>query len=373
MNQSHARSSNSSEIHIVGAGPAGAILALRAHQRGLTPHLYDPKGIAPWPATYGIIDSPDLPQWALPFFGPAQSLTAHAETKHELPFKYRMLNNESLAEAAAEVSVIHEQSVDPADLAVQLHQRTIDCRGAITQNALWQVAVGFVLPAQHEPLFMDWRPIGELPSFLYVQPHPFGTLFEETILATAQDMNDPFARADLFARLETQLQSRLSTLLPCPTTPPLATEHVCIPMGTVGVTHPNVINFGARSGFINPATGYSVASSSMEVDRCLDAWEQGKHFRIPASGRLAHVLRNVGGELIARADHETLRNFFRCFFLLPPERQLAYLQADDGLAVARSMWALRKQTGYRHAFLRPLWRRPLRVIYPALRRSFPQA
>lgn len=353
------------ELHIVGAGPAGVLLALRAAQRGFQVHLYDPAGLQVWDATYGIIDSATIPAWCSPYCTAPFAISAMGSS---LLFDYQMLDNAALVSACRQVVEVHRMEVDPVALSQRLGQRVVDCRGALTDGALWQVAVGYVLDCDHDPVFMDWAPTGEQPTFLYVQPHRRGTLFEETLLVTGQDMRSPTIREELFASLERQLSVRLAMLGIEPSAADIVeVERVCIPMGTCARPIGRVIPFGARAGFIHPATGYSLGMAMAKADDCLDAVLGGRAFSRSLNARVAFRLRKLGGLLIARADAETLRDFFQHFFALPVDRQVAYLQGDDGVAVARTMWALRSHTGLRHGFLRPLWRNPWRLLRASLR------
>lgn len=290
------------------------------------------------------------------------------------------------------------------DLPHPARALVVDCRGAVLDGSeLWQLAVGYVITTRDaeaaglEPTFMDWSdpphhppsapgvpPIPaaqrEPASFLYVQPLSDGWLLEETVLATAA----PTAgrREEICRILEQRLQRALATR-GLPDTPlhpgVLHREVVAIPMGTragsfrrptvsYGVT---IYRFGARGGLIHPATGYSVGAAMGAVDCLLDAIASNGVGACAGSRRqlisseVAFFLRRVGAQLIARASQETLRSFFAGFFDLPESRQLGYLSGDSGLGVLAAMWALRRPTGLRHPFLRPLWRRPLSVAVAA--------
>lgn len=170
-------------------------------------------------------------------------------------------------------------------------------------------------------------------------------------------------------------------------------------------TPPLTLCFGAAGGLINPATGYSVSAAMNLADSFLDciAEHVGANANTPlqrsvpesptsattgtspdrlhrhssltpftasvftarwvANAELARWLRRVGAELICRADHATLESFFRAFFALPAHQQSSYLTGHNGIAVARAMWAMRRVTGLRHPFLRPLWTQPLNVLW----------
>ena len=107
-----ARGAGPRRINVIGLGPAGAILALRAAERGWQVHGYDP-GSRPeaagadawpaWPATYGAF-APEIPDWAGSIFSPAESIrvTPTPGSTTPLGFCYRMMSKDGLRTAAAE-------------------------------------------------------------------------------------------------------------------------------------------------------------------------------------------------------------------------------------------------------------------------------
>lgn len=381
------------DLLIRGAGPAGAVLAVRARARGWRVTLVDPRipkvgELPPWKATYGALD-PELPAWALEFFGPPVQMNSITVSQRVAPFSYRMLSPELLRSAVQQSGA--ELTPSPGPELERSACCVVDCTGApVNDGVLWQVAVGLVIPfsffddatSTPAPVFMDWSQArGPQPSFLYIQHVEDGVLFEETILATHESPQH------MHSELENRLRRRLSAQYPrladlLESGPELRRELVAIPMGTrrrpfhatasvdpTGSEHTPLAYFGASGGLIHPATGYSVGSACAMADRFLDAlvarsglvasdWTRKEK----ANAELAHALRRLGAELITRADGETLRSFFDAFFALSPAQQLAYLTGHDGMAVARTMWALRTHTGFRHPFLMPLWETPRQVL-----------
>lgn len=107
-----ARGAGPRRINIIGLGPAGAILALRAAERGWQVHGYDP-GSRPgaagadawpaWPATYGAF-APEIPDWADELFSPAEAIrvTSTPGSTKQLGFSYRMMAKGALRAGAAE-------------------------------------------------------------------------------------------------------------------------------------------------------------------------------------------------------------------------------------------------------------------------------
>lgn len=353
------------QLVLKGFGPAAALLAIRAVQRGFSIVAYDPSftvgSPTPFPGTYGVF-TPQIPSWADPLFGPPTPLGIAAGSpprQRVLGFTNRMLDQEAVVETLDRygVQIIPEALPDGMS--------AIDCTGAPrTDVALWQLAVGWFFPfdnfdfAPTHPkangVLMDWA-VPDLkdpsapPSFFYAQRTSEGWLFEETILATHCNA-DPASQQELFTLLRERLAQRCSWKR-LTEEQVIREEQVSIPMGTRR-RHKGK-KFGAAAGFINPATGYSLGHALEAVDEFLDDR--------PLGGWAAYTLRQIGGELIARADGETLQDFFGHFFALDTRRQLAYLTGRDGLAVARTMWALRKGAGLRHKFLRPLFCQPWSV------------
>ena len=418
-----ARGAGPRRINVIGLGPAGAILALRAAERGWQVHGYDP-GSRPgaagadawpaWPATYGAF-APEVPAWADELFSPAEAIrvTPTPGSTKQLGFRYRMMAKDALRAGAAEAvryagGSLHAEAMTEEQFA-DLPGLTVDCRGAATGGALWQIAVGYVLrpvpgsvatlsEALITPTLMDWtaspaaEPRGANPSFLYVQRLPEGWLAEETILASTSRPTD----AD-FALLRARLEARLASLQGEGWREEMEgvdEELVAIPMGTTAAGS-GELAFGARDGFIHPATGYSVGTALQEVDGFLDrvgaTQARSKHTGLGHSGvkrtglgrsganlmglarranvTLARALRRIGSLLVAEADTEDVQSFFAAFFSLSTADQLAYLSGRSGLRTARTMWRLRKNTGWVHPVLLPLYRRPWRYLRFGLQRN----
>lgn len=394
-------------IHVAGLGPAGAAFALRAISRGHFVTATEPRWPElSWPATYGVIET-EVPHWADEWFHAPHEVTVRTASTRTLPYRYRMMNKPAFLHAlhrAVTSGALRVSQPAPTSSRSSANEEPHDADVVIvahgaahTDRALWQVAVGYVfsLPATSssldsdalevpdrgatgitpKPRFMDWaEPDHDQafpPSFLYIQPVDEGILIEETVLAT--HANPAEILDELQRRLEGRLKQnefaeffRASTLL--------RTETVAIPMGTRAKAWYRTrgdIHFGASGGLIHPATGYSVGASLQAVDGVLNELEglnatKGQNRLNPRNSELAYVLRQLGAELISRADQRTLADFFECFFRLPEGAQLAYLTGHDGVEVMKTMWRLKQETGLRHPFLRPLWKTP-RSVFRALK------
>ncbi|WP_290183400.1 lycopene cyclase family protein [Corynebacterium auriscanis] len=339
-----------------------------------------------------------------------------AFTERTLPYRYRMMDNprmlSALREAAAAGQLIIHSNAPTLTSGAQPEAIVAAHGAAHTDVALWQIAVGYVYqhsaepgtpPSAPQPRFMDWtQPATNAdfpPSFVYIQPVDDGILIEETVLTTHRKPTE------LLAALRNRLDNRLTdpelhTFVE--SSPRVRIEEVAIPMATrarawyrprktplgriqshrrshresAHKNTPITIYFGARGGLIHPATGYSVGASLQAVDQVLDQLE-GKTARSSLVAQrlhaeLAFVLRQIGGELIARADQYVLADFFDCFFKMPQTTQLAYLTGHNGVEVMKAMWSLRKETGLRHPFLQPLWKNP-RSVYRAVKQRMAHA
>lgn len=391
-------------IHVEGLGPAGTAFALRALARGHRVTAAEPKWPdLTWPATYGVIET-DVPTWADTWFNPPHHVTVRTPHPRVLPYRYRMMDKSAMLGDL--LSAVHDGRLTISTHSTQDMRADviISAHGAPSPDlALQQLAVGYVFApcgghsSSHtdahlfppvtspgstpQPCFMDWTPTadgeGFPPSFLYIQPVEDGLLIEETVLTTHADADSHIP--ELTRRLDRRLQTpELRDFAASATF--VRRETVAIPMGTrqrpwhfPGHTERGAKQyfFGASGGLIHPATGYSVGASLNAVDDILNALESTRSLRHRAVAfiqrELAYLLRQVGGELIARADHRTLLDFFDCFFRMPAKRQLAYLTGHNGVEVMKTMWALRQLTGFRHPFLQPLWKNP-RDLYRAIRR-----
>lgn len=241
-----ARGAGPRQINIIGLGPAGAILALRAAERGWQVHGYDP-GSRPdaagadawpaWPATYGAF-APEVPDWADELFSPAEAIrvTPTPGSTKQLGFRYRMMAKGALRAGAAEAvryagGSLHAEAMTEEQFA-DLPGLTVDCRGAATGGALWQIAVGYVLrpvpgsgatlsEALITPTLMDWT---ASPRQNPVAPNP------------ASSMSSASPKAGWRKRRSWQ----------APPAPPTLTSPCCAPGSTLGLLASRA-RAGARS------------------------------------------------------------------------------------------------------------------------------
>lgn len=368
-------------IAVVGLGPAGAFLALRASRRGWTVDAYDPACVAGgdhgeavslprWRNTYAItLDS--LPLWAqdlIPLSASSDELRAHTPEPRSLGYgRYGVIDCPALQDRIAESLTgvtLHRRRVDrltARDLGVDA---VVDCRGiADRPGSIRQVAYGVFLPHREIDVtggsaeFMDWRPSPTASqsscvdsSFLYVVDTGDSVLVEETVLATRTSTR--VLLPELQARLRGRIGGAMDRAVGRETVH-FVTDRRSRPWYR-GPDADGVSTFGAAGGLIHPATGYSLAAAVAAVDDALDLLEGARvHGRIAAAS--AWRLRVLGAELIVAArDPGVLPRFFDAFFRLPVRLQRRYLEGQGAVGVAAAMLALAVFPGKVLPFLRPL-------------------
>ncbi|WP_051062780.1 lycopene cyclase family protein [Ilumatobacter nonamiensis] len=365
----------SSDVAVVGDGPAGSALAQALRRRGVAVVLVG--GDRPWNATYttwvddldGVDVVADRDIWLQRF----DSIAAHFDDAITIDREYGVLDNERLRSELRD-GVPHRTDVvvDVHDLDARI---VIDATGwpsgldptdrselATAPNSRsWQTALGVVLPERPEgslgtPTMMDYRSPPdagsvEQPTFAYSLPVSDGWLVEETVLAGP--VLDP---DQLIERLASRLDSSPDQLLERA----LRIERVRIPMGAPvparGSTVPGAVRFGAAAGMIHTATGYSVASSLRAADRVASAIAErldrpadrtADHRAVadavwPIRLRRSRRLHDYGLAVLLDMDAAQIRRFFQTFFELPADRWPTYLRVDaaprDVAAVMTTMF-----------------------------------
>jgi lycopene beta-cyclase len=400
------------DVVVVGDGPAGTALAHGCARRGVDTVLV---GMGqPWAATYGCwVDdlepaADDLGSVADLFAVTMPDVAVVTDRRQILARSYGVLDNDAVRQRfltgldhrwgrVARVEAVgagHE--VELADRSAIRCRLVIDATGwpsglvppGRIEVPAWQTGIGVVLPEPPSgdlgtPTLMDFRavhaaaatgestfgPVG-VATFAYSIPVRDGWLVEETVLAARQAV-EPIS---LLARLAARLGRHPDTLLG----DAVRSEYVRIPMGTPiatlpapsSGTHAAVVPFGAAAGYINPATGYSVASSLRAVPRVADAiaaaMGDARHDGAevvldrdavwdavwPTAMRRTRVFHDMGLSMLLRLDAAGQMEFFSTFFDLPPERWSEFLRIDaapsDIAAVMAevfrsSSWSLRRR------------------------------
>ena len=361
-----------SDVLVVGGGPAGMALAAACGRLGLTTVLLDPSPDRPWTATYGMW-SPELPADL-----PASVVAARAAgraiavTEHQLGWEYAVLDvpalHGHLTDQLAGVRIHRGRAVGSPQRGVLSLADGSELRAAVIVDAggrarplnptstdrtpAEQTAYGLVidedaaapLTGSGDALFMDWRADhGETgwPTFLYAIPLGGGqVLVEETSLARRPGLP--------LAVLRRRLHSRLAHH--GVTVPESArSEKVSFPLDQPRHDGTTALGFGAAAPLIHPATGFSVAASlrlAPEVAAALAshlpagsdaALAAARQIVWPRSARAIHRFRLIGLEALLQMPPGDVPDFFETFFSLPEAHRWTYLTARDdvrGTAVA---------------------------------------
>jgi len=374
-----------SDVAIVGDGPAGSALAQELTTRGVDVVLVGAD--RPWVATYttwcddldgvALVNDGDI--WMHRFetvganFGQAQTIrrpygvidNARLRTVLRTGVQHRVESVSSPTQARGRIVI--DATGWPSGLDHE-DRRALD---ADPDSIAWQTAFGVVLDEPPsgplgEPTVMDFSEPADagdvdLPTFAYAFPVADGWLIEETVLAGRSIDPD-----GLITRLASRLDQTSEQLLARAT----RTERVRIPMGVPVPRHPErggAVRFGAAAGMIHTASGYSVASSLRSAARVADAIvgclvDDGPVERDalavvadavwPASLRRTRRLHDYGLDVLLSMNLDEIRDFFDTFFELPPDRWAAYLRIDTpprelaGVMTrmfARADWRLRRQ------------------------------
>lgn len=369
------------DLAVIGAGPAGRALAVRAAASELRVTLVDPNPDQVWTATYGMF-ADDAPSWLDPSVIACRSgsFTVFSPHRRVVDRGYLVLHPERLRRSlsledvhvvARRATVLSATTATLDDGTVLTARRVIDARGTAAAGDASlprQTAFGIFTQSETaagtnggdaETVLMDWRAAGisaiSPASFSYRIDTARGRLSQETCLAG----RPPIPVTELERRLRLR-QAGLGTAdvggtevaSPGPSSPgpsstaPVSTEVVDFPLYVQ--VRPwrgeGPLRFGAVGGLMNPATGYSVALSLGAVDVIVSAMVAD---RSPTSelwsrrARAAYLLRLVGLAVLLALTPAQLVVFFDAFFALPVARQRAYLSSrEDVRGLLGSMWAV---------------------------------
>ncbi len=356
---------DSSDVVVVGAGPAGWAVADQCARRGLDTLLVAPNPFATWRSTYGL--------WA----DQCAFLPAGAEVVTAAPVwaqgrrmsrGYRVLDNASVLGAfrRGPARVVSGRVPGVTDgpgggsTAVLADGRSVRCRVVVDASGqrrllsggrppgprVEQTAYGVVVSsaaaapvvASGEAVFMRWNRSNGAgwPTFLYAVPLPGDrVLLEETSLARRPGMPVPDLRERLARRLSTVdvvvgngevERVRFTVDLPLPR------------------RQRGVVAFGAAAGMVHPATGYSVGDAlavapavasaiADELRRGGSAAARAAHAVVwPRAARIVRRLRLAGLRSLLALPPARVPEFFDAFFDLPPALQRAYLSGRADVA-----------------------------------------
>jgi lycopene cyclase-like protein len=369
---------HTTDVLVVGGGPAGFVAAAEIAERGVNTTLVAPPGPPAWPAEYGAwLDELEPPgydafvahRWSEAVVGLGEgdrrllarsyvrvdkaALASHLSDRGERAGVRRIGGRVASARHDRRGSDVQfrDGTTVRARLVVDAtghRPALLRQRGRKSQG--FQTAFGFVVrddEARFDPrqaTLMDWddrwMPAAERdagpPSFLYAMPLGDGTVFvEETVLVGRP--------AVPFDRLERRLRLRLRALgIPDqPLSPP---ERCWIPMGgPLPDPAQRSIGFGGAGGMVHPATGYLLArvlrsapglagsiADALGADGAEPRGAARAAWRAlwPAELRRRRALFRFGMEVLIRLDPVRTRQFFATFFDLPDADWSGYLSDE---------------------------------------------
>lgn len=305
------------DLIIVGLGPAGSALGHRAHARGLRVLGLDPT--TKWPATYGIF-ADELPSWLVdaPCFSRSFPL-ARALRERQINRQYCILDNEALRTRLQNFPIIRDPAEIRSSNSVMVAGKTlhadvvVDARGfSAAPGTPVQQAAGQFTREEGPDLWMDFS--GATGRFTYSFATPSGRLVEDTVLAAAHELPwDAFGDAD---------------------------ERVLIPLGPPPASA--ALPYGARAGFINPMSGYSLGTSLSFADPTLDALWPSTPTRRPLPWRTRtfradRALCTLLQRVLIDVPPATLLEIMNPILVAPIDTQRAFLQLGNLLGTVRGM------------------------------------
>ena len=361
---------DSSDIAILGSGPAAAAIAGECCRAGAAVTLIAPAPEARWEPSYCLWED-EVPQElrdSLEHRWP-EVRVASPGRERTLPRAYAKLDNDAvqarfhaeLSRGGARVVSAHAIGIEETPGAALVHTEdggverarvVVDASGARSsfvarvhkRPSAYQMAYGLLLHAPGHGFspscatLMDFRPAAsdaaEPPSFLYMLPFSDERVFvEETSLARRPAVS--------FELLGARLERRLSNL-GLERAERIGVERCAIPMGlALPARGQPLIPFGAAASMVHPASGYSIAHAlwkapivaaaiveALQSEGPTQAIAAGNAAVWPHAQRSAWELYTFGLEtLLSMGGVETGR-FFSEFFELPTDAWSGYLSGQ---------------------------------------------
>ncbi len=368
------------DVLVIGAGPAGLSLSRALGERGVSVVCVDPTLDRAWPNNYGTwldelvplgLDDCVSRVWKHTSVYTSDKKTvlsrAYARVDRVL-LKRRLLercaDSGRVMVAQARANVVDVES-SPDWTTVHLDIGEVDARVVVdaTGHALrfvklaggapepgYQAAYGIECDvkdeltafATDEMLLMDYRD-GHMqgdeklvsqnePTFLYVMPMGGKRVFfEETSLVANPAMDFDVLKKRLYKRLAHH-GVRVARVHD--------EENCLIPMGgALPDASQRVVAYGGAAAFVHPATGYMIARALTLADRTADGISEALRRGGSADALSQHVWRhtwnermlsqrdflNYGGSYLQKIDLTKTRDFFEAFFKLPVEQWGGFL------------------------------------------------
>jgi lycopene cyclase-like protein len=368
----------STQLWIIGAGPAALLLADACVARGVRVGLLAPDPHAAWVPNYAmwLDDAIDLgvedllaQRWAVADIRLATGTRALDRGYALLDGRRVQLelwdrcNDAGVSVEAGTLAQI-QHDAEGVELrceggAVLRGMLVVDASGAASTfvqrepgpapayQVAWGEQISIAGPLARERMtFMDWTDTGPEeaderlpPTFLYAMPLPGERMFvEETVLA-ARIAGAP---AELFPALARRLHRRLERLGVRPIGEPHELERCIIPMGT---TLPRgdqrTLAFGAAAAMVHPATGYLLANVLRRRGRVADAIASELQNWVSPGGPSRRIwqaiwtpdevrtwrLYGFGLEVLCELDRAGIDRFFTEFFALSDRRWRNFVSA----------------------------------------------
>jgi lycopene beta-cyclase len=351
-----------SDVLVIGSGPAGLIAAAACVAEGLDVVVAAPDLDRPWPSTYGLwLDQAPDAELA----GAMRAAWPRVRVRHErVAFvergyglvdggAWQRILRARCRSARFLVAPVEAVAPGPDASAARVGGAALRARVVVDASGpasaflvreggptLYQLAWGAVVDADLGE-DMRWMELGDEGTFLYAMPLGDGRAFvEETALVTP-GLPLEVLRRRLAARLRAE-GVRVRAVH--------AIERVRIPLDAPVPPIQRVVGFGAAAAMVHPATGYllpRVLADGPVLARALAAHlDEGPVAAAAAAWRAlwpVHRLRQRalhrwGAEVVSRLDPSELRTFFGSFFALPAAARDAWLA--DALppgALARAM------------------------------------
>jgi lycopene beta-cyclase len=351
------------DVAVLGAGPAGSLIAAALARESLRVALVAPDPTARWSNVYATWldelqacgrESWTLATWRRPVvrlgddraveLGCSYARIDAARMQDDLRRELLAAGGEPIAARAMSVEHRRAASTVALDVGRRLDARVvIDATGAGSPfvarrggSPAFQSAYGELLRLRSraretdEMAFMDWRGDADPPSFLYAMPLGDDLYFaEETSLVHRPALGHGALRARLHARLA-RMGVRGAEVV--------GREVCLIPMGVGLPRRQRTVGYGAAGAFIHPATGYQIAralrlaqptarviASALRERDAVAAARAAHRILWPASAQVAWRLYAEGAEALATFDAKTMRGFMAAFFSLPQARWRGFL------------------------------------------------